>query len=184
MLPNNINQPSGTNAPGIGNEILFAPVSWFSTIAEPPSVGTTPGETIIITDDHVFEVQSPTLGFITMYTTIRSGEITYKQVGEIDSYGIDGMIEAFSPGINEALLELMGIQDQFIVLIKDIDCANTRYFQLGASCSPSLKREWEFKSGKGGGEGKKGTTVKFDSYGDRVLIYTGAVTLAEQPAES
>lgn len=184
MLPNNILKPSTTNAPGIGTEILFAPKSWFTTIANPPTSEATPGADVVIVDDHVFVTETPALGFIKMETTARSGSLKFEQVGDIDSYGINAVVEAWSPGINPALWSLMVKQDEFLVLVKDIDCATPRYYQIGASCSLALKREWVFDTGKAGGEGKKGTMVKFDAYQDRPLLYTGAVTLAEQPATS
>lgn len=180
MFQQHITKPSGTNAPGLGNEILLAAKSWFNVIATPPNPGVDPGDTVVITDNHTFLTSSPHKGFVRMYTTPRSGEIKYTQVGDIDSYGINGVLEAWSPGINIVLFELMAEQDEFIVLQKDIDCDNVRYFQLGASCSPALKRDWEFASGKAGGEGKKGTTIKFDSYSDRILLYEGVVSLAIQ----
>jgi|GEM_PF-2307421 hypothetical protein len=184
MLPNHITKPTGTNAPGIGTDILIAPKSWFSTIAVPPASETTPGANVLITEDHEFVVQSPTLGFVKMETTARSGSLKFEQTGDIDSYGINAVVEAWSPGINLALFSLMVQQDEFLVLVKDISCENVRYYQIGASCSLALKREWVFETGKAGGEGKKGTMIKFDAYMDRPLFYTGAVPLAEQPAES
>lgn len=184
MLHNHITKPSGTNAPGIGTELLFAPKAWLETIAMPPTTETAPGADVVITDSHIFKTNTPAYGFIKMETTLRSGSLKFEQVGDIDSYGINAMVEAWSPGINPALWSLMIKQDEFLVLVKDIDCATPRYYQIGASCSLALKREWVFETGKAGGEGKKGTIVKFDAYQDRPLLYTGTVTLAEQPAES
>lgn len=181
MLPNHITKPSGTNAPGIGTEILFAPKSWFDVIAQPPATETTPGANVVIIADHTFVVADPTLGFVKLETTSRSGSFKAEQVGDIDSYGYNVTVEAWCPGINAALFSLMIQQDDYIALVKDVDCANPRYLQVGASCSPALKRDWVFETGKAGGEGKKGTMVKFDAYMDRPLIYTGAITYAEQP---
>lgn len=184
MLPNHILKPTGTNAPGIGTELLFAPKAWFETIANPPSTETTPGSDVVITANHVFITQTPALGFIKLETTARSGSLKFEQTGDIDSYGVNAVVEAWSPGINYALFSLMAKQDEFLVLVKDIDCAVPRYYQIGASCSLALKRDWVFDTGKAGGEGKKGTMIKFDAYQDRPIFYTGAVTLAEQPATS
>ncbi len=181
MLQTHLTKPSGTNAPGVANKIYLAPLSWFDELQEAPAVETTPGLNIIITTTHTFTVASPLRGFVEMYTTPRSAEFSAKQVGDIDSYGIDNVIEAWSPSISAPLFSLMAAQDEYIVLVKDIDCSTPRYFQLGTSCSPALKREWEFKTGKAGGEGKKGTTIKFDAYHDRIFIYTGTVTTAVQP---
>lgn len=181
MLPNHITKPEGTNAPGIGTDIYFAPKSWFKTIASPPSTETTPGSDVVITGDHVFIEQSLALGFVKMQTTARSGNLKLEQTGDLDSYGINAVVEAFSPGLNYALFSLMAKNDEYIVLLKDVACDVARYYQIGASCSPALKREWVFDTGKAGGEGRKGTTVKFDAYMDRPLFYQGVVTLAEQP---
>lgn len=182
MLPNHITKQQGTNAPGIGTDLYFAPKAWFSTIAAPPALETTPGSNVVITDDHEFVVQSPALGFVRLETTSRSGSLMFEQVGDIDSYGFNAVVEAWVPGLNYALFSLMLQQDDYLVLVKDISCDVDRYYQIGASCSLALKREWKFETGKAGGEGKKGTTIKFDAYQDRPLFYTGAVTMAEQPA--
>lgn len=171
---------SATAVPGLNNEILFAPKSWFETISAPPTTGTTWGEVNTIADDHVFLTASPAYGFVKMYTTPRSAELTMKLVGEIDSQGIDGEVEAFSPGTNLALFELMSAQDEYIVLAKPADCEVDFYFQLGQGCTGALPKDWEYKTGKGGGEGRNGFTIKFNTYTAKVLIYTGAVVLANQ----
>jgi len=181
MYVNNITKPAGTNAAGLSNTLLIAPTSWFSTIAMPTVTPTTPGDTILIEDDHEFTVTSPLKGFVEIYTTQRTGEIKYSPTGPLDSKGVIGSYEAKSPGINMALWELLSQQDEFIVLAQDIDCSNTNYYQLGTSCSGTLAGDWEFVTGKGGGEGEKTTTIKFEFYGDRPLIYTGTVQLAVQP---
>lgn len=168
---------SPTSAPGL-TEVLFAPKSWFATIAAPPTTHTAWGEKNRIVDDHVFVSASPAYGFIRMYTTPRSQEITMKMVGDIDSQGLDVMLEAFSPGPNYALLELMSEQDEYIVLARPADCELDWYFQIGQGCSGALARDWEYKSGKGGGEGKNGFTIKFDTYASKALLYEGAVVLA------
>lgn len=181
MYVNNITKPTGTNASGLSNTLLIAPTSWLSTIAMPTATPTAPGDTIVITDDHEFTVTSPLKGFVQVYTTPRSGEIKYSATGPLDSKGVLGTYEAKSPGINTALWEMLSQQDEFLVLAQDIDCANTQYYQLGTSCSGTLNGDWEFSTGKGAGEGEKTTIVRFEFYGDRPLVYTGAIQLAVQP---
>ena len=45
----------------------------------------------------------------------------------------------------------------------------------------AYKDNWEFTTGKAGGEGRKGTLIKVMAYQDRPYIYSGALTQAEQP---
>lgn len=179
MFRNHITKPAGTNAPGVGNVIKVAPLAWIDTLAVPS--GSNPGDSVLITGNHTFLTATPTYGFVNLYTTPRSGKANDKQVGDIDSYGIDSTFEARSPGINYALAEFMAEQDEFIVLVPDINCITPRYKQYGTLCSPCLKRDWEWMSGTAGGSDYKGFTIKFDAYNDRPLWYTGTVTLAEQP---
>jgi len=180
-FPNNIVKVTGSNAPGIKNEVLLASVDWFETIANPPATSTYPGEKMVIVDDHIFKTASPALGFVKMYLTPRSSELTIEQVGEIDSEGYNCMLEGFVPNISMALFELMVDSDNFLLLVQDIDCAKNTYYQLGSSCSTTLKQGWKFATGKEGGEGKKGTTVKFDAYMSTPLFYQGAISYAIQP---
>ena len=134
MLNNHITKPTGKNAPGVGFELYACPIKDFTLIAEPPDTETTPGEDIVITDDHTFTGGK---GFRKIYTTPRSGEVNHTQAGDIDSMGMNGEFNGFSPGINEALFSLLSKDEDLIVLVKDSNCSTARYWQLGTSCLPA-----------------------------------------------
>lgn len=181
MRPNHITKQAGSNAPGMGSTIYIAPVEWFLVLQSPDALGSVPGETVVIDTAHTFTTATPTLGFVKCYATPRSVEVLWEQVGEIDSEGINASVEFSSPGLNAPMAEFMYESGTYIVLVPDVDCSSARYIQLGNLCNPALKKGWKWASGKGGGEGKKGFTARFESYNDRPLIYTSTVTLAEQP---
>lgn len=181
MLPNHITKPTGSNAPGMGSTLYVAPIDWFLALQSPGAVSATPGDSVLIDTAHTFRVEDPTLGFVKIYCTTRTVEAMWEQVGDIDSEGINASVDAWSPGLNTALAEFMYMADSYVVLVPSIDCTSPEYIQLGNLCNPALKKGWKWKSGKGGGEGKKGFEIHFESYNDRPLIYTSTVTLAEQP---
>lgn len=182
MLPNHILKPQGNATPGVTPEVLFAPKEHFLVIASAPAIETTPGEDVIITDDHTF--MDPDLGFIRLELTDKTANLTLTQTGELDSESTNAVFEGFSAGLNEALLSLMGKQFGGIVLLQDTSCSVARYYQLGTSCSVSYKKGFEFTTGISGGEGRKGMKVRFEATMEKPLIYTGAVTLATQPVTS
>lgn len=181
MYVNDIIKPSGSNASGVSNWFYWAPKTWFSTIAMPTETPTDPGQSIEITDNHIFTPASPAKGFVKIYTTQGSGELKFNWSGPLDSKGVTTTFEAKSPGINTALWELLSESEEGIGLVQDLNCQDTTYFQIGTSCLGSLVGDSEFTTGKGRGEGEKTTTIKLEGYSDRPLVYRGAVSLAIQP---
>lgn len=182
MLNNHLLNLEKTNAPGVDRTIVFAPLSWFDTIAAAPDTETTPGDDVVITTDHTFTVTSPLRGFIKLYTTDRTGEYSWKQVGDRDSRGFNLMFDAWVPYINQAFFSFVAKAVELMVLVRDVDCSDTpTWFQMGTACNPCTVEGSEFKTGKSGGDGKKGTTVKFEAYANKPLLYTGAVQYAAQP---
>jgi hypothetical protein len=181
MLNNHMLNLELTNAPGVDRTILFAPISWFDTIASAPNTEVTPGSDVMITGDHTFSVTSPLRGFIKLYTTDRTGEYSWKQVGDRDSRGFNLKFEAWVPYINTAFFSFVAKAVELMVLVRDVECSTTQWFQMGTACSPCTVEGSEFKTGKNGGEGKKGTNVTFEAYASKPLVYTGATQFAAQP---
>lgn len=181
MLHTHINKMTGSTASGMGGWLYVADLEWFNVLQSPGAVDAAePGASVIIDTAHTFLVEDPTLGFVKMYCTTRTVEALWEQVGDIDSEGINATVTASHPGLNAPMAEFMYMSGNFVVLVPDVDCTSSRYLQLGNACNPALKRSWKWASGKGGGEGKKGFDMRFESYNDRPLIYTSTVTLAEQ----
>jgi hypothetical protein len=183
MYPNHLLKETSSKTPGIVPMLLFAPKQWFNVIQVPQGPFTNGiGETTI-TQTHTF-LPNPSggnYGFIQLELSDRTGEVTLEETGEIDSEGVDALVSGFAPGLNQNLLSLLGKSLDAIVLVQDLTCSNVRYHQLGTSCSVAYKQGWKYTSGKAGGEGRKGTEVKFMAYMEQALIYTGEVSLADQP---
>ncbi len=186
MYPNHILKNTTSKTPGVVPMLYFAPKPWFTTIAVPggsPANGTAE---VTIVDNHIFgtdPVSGLQYGFVKLELSDRTPEVVLEETGEIDSEGVDAMVSGFAPGLNLELLGLFGKSFDGIVLVQDLSCSTVRYHQFGTACSVAYKNGWKYTSGKAGGEGRKGTEVKFMSYMEKPLIYTGAVTLAQQPSE-
>jgi hypothetical protein len=167
-------------------EFFFAPGDWFDTIAEPDDDddedGT--GNSVIITDSHTFLDPSPdpAYGFIKLQIADRTGKITIEEVGDPEFEAVNVMGEGIHPGWNPLLASYFGKNFNGIVLMQDSSCSANMYYQIGAVCALARKEGWKYETGLSGGGDKKGFTLKFASYQDKVRVYTGAITLAEQPA--
>jgi hypothetical protein len=182
MLKTHLLKTPGNTTPGVVPEILVADKTWFTTIATAPSTETTQGEDVMITDDHIFS--DPAFGFVKLEMTDRTAMVKYEQAGELDGESINAVVEGFAPGLHTGLLSFMGQQFSGIVLIQDLRCSVTRYYQIGTACSVAYKKGWGYDTGIAGGEGRKGMKVRFEAVMEKPLIYTGAIVLAEQPSIS
>lgn len=170
-------KPTTPNAPGLANQILFTPKSWVTAFGT-FSVGTNPGDSMKITAAHTFEAGK---GWLQLYTTPKTLEAIATQVGETDSQGANIECMGFHPGMEASMAEFMANEDEFYVMVKDIFCPTPRYIHMGTECLAAWKEGWVWKSGKAGGEGKKGFDVKFMSYQSGMYFYEATPTLYVAP---
>lgn len=164
------------NTPGLLGYILWAPVSWFATIAKAPKYdGTgTPGASAVITGNHTFKAGK---GFLRLYITLDSNELKGEVVGERDGRGQKITFDGFHPGNKAAALELVNIVKNVdgIMLVPDADGT---YIQVGAEGLP-VELAPSYGSGKLSG-GRRGITVKGECYAIGIKLYEGDVV--EKPA--
>jgi hypothetical protein len=186
MWNNHILKDLSSTAPGVVPMLLWAPRSYFETIAMPIANPQGWEDTSIITNNHVFKANpnGPALGFIQIELTDRTGEVEWEETGELDSKGTNGVFTGWAPGLNPKIFGMFGRTIDGIFLFQDSACTTPRYHQFGSSCTPAYKDNFKFTSGKTGGEGRKGTEVKIMTYQERPFIYTGNITLAEQPDDA
>lgn len=187
MYQNHILKNTTSKTPGVVPMLYFAPKAWFTTIAVPAANPENGADEVTITANHIFgtdPVSGLDYGFVKLELSDRTAEVILEETGEIDSEGVDAMVSGFAPGLNLELLGLFGKSFDGIVLAQDLSCSVVRYHQFGTACSVAYKNGWKYSSGKSGGEGRKGTEVKFMSYMEKPLIYTGVVNEAEQPEET
>lgn len=160
----------GDNAPGIKKKVWVAPVRSFTVIAEPTNAGAAPGDSIVIAADHTFGL---TDGFVELYTTMDTGELTGELIGERDSRSTNPKVVAQHPGLYAEAMEFAdkAKDEDWIVLVEGLDgvLIQVGTEQLGADFS------YSFGSGKVSG-GYKGLTFNFESFG-KAYIYEGALTL-------
>ncbi|MEM8564931.1 MAG: hypothetical protein AAGF85_00625 [Bacteroidota bacterium] len=165
-----LTKQGGNNAPGLKKKVLVAPVRTFTSIAVPTAAGATPGDSVDITGDHTF---GPSDGFIELYTTMDTSELTGELVGERDSNSTNPKVVANHPGLYKEALEFAknAKDEDWIVLVEGLDGA---YIQIGTE-ELGADANYRFGSGKVSG-GYKGITLNFESFGE-VFIYEGTITL-------
>ena len=165
-----LTKKGGNNAPGIKKKVLVAPVRTFATISEPTNAGTTPGDGIVIGTDHTFGLAD---GFVELYTTMDTGELTGELIGERDSRSTNPKVVASHPGLYAEAIECAdkAKDEDWIVLVEGLDgvLIQVGTQELGADFS------YSFGSGKVSG-GYKGLVFNFESFG-KAYIYEGVVTL-------
>lgn len=169
--PDNV---KGGDTPGHDALIYIGLYSKFTTIAVPSDTPSAEGDTLIITDDHIFGVDD---GFVKM-TGFRDGaEVKTKSVGEEAFQTIESELELFNVGdhapLKEKLLNYMN--QKVVVLYRDPVCGSTRVQQLGNKCEGAIISMLEGGSGNKKG-GKKGFTIKFKAF-HIPLDYQGDITL-------
>lgn len=149
----------GKNKPGM-SEVFVAPKSWFTTIAEAPLTGTVAGETVTITDDHVFASGK---GFIKLPVNTRVTKLTGESGGEAGSATETWRCEAKIKGLKAETIEFntFAIDDEWIVLIKSGDCQDDSVMQLGCECN-GAEMKYTFDSGTQR-DGSKEFTITFES---------------------
>lgn len=162
------------NTPG-ACKILFAPVSYFSSIKK-PTASSVAGDTKKITQTHTF---SASKGFIEALGNVKQKNTGKgSTIGDLGARNMKVEITAMVAGLNAELLELIesGANEPWIVLVSDGCCAqgNPRYLQHGCEDVPAnLTAELDYGTIEGG---FKGATLKFETYGVP-NVYTGTVTL-------
>ncbi|WP_206986587.1 hypothetical protein [Hymenobacter telluris] len=164
------------NTPGLLGYILWAPTSWFTTIAKAPKYDGTgaAGASAVIADNHAFK---PGKGFLRFYITLDSNELKGEVVGERDGRGQKLTFDGFHPGNKAEALEMANIVKNVdgIMLVPDAD---GKYIQVGAQGLP-VELAVSYGSGKLSG-GRRGITLKGECYAIGIKLYEGDVL--EKPA--
>lgn len=160
------------NMPGVGTVILFAPKRDFQSIAAPQE-----GE-VEIQGNHTF---LPGKGFIEIYNSLKTGELTSDSKGDIDGYYQEQKYMGFIPGIRSIVMKnFRKIQNlEGIALVYH----NGNYIQLGSADLPAYMKI-RMKTGKVGADDVAGYEVEIYSAdiatwfyrGTRTLLPSGAIT--------
>lgn len=183
MQRNHILKTAGTKAPGVKPVFLVAHKDWFDVIAEPDADADEDGSgnSSNISGNHTF---LPDYGFVKFEIADRTGKFTAEEVGDPEFEAVNVMGEGMYPGWNPLLATYLGKNFEGIILMQDSRCEANLYYQIGAICTLARKENWKYETGVSGGGDKKGFTLKYAAYQDKLLFYTGAINLAVQPTNS
>ena len=144
---------------GISEYVLAAPVSWFAAdgIKTPVAPFTNQGDSIKIVTAHVFETDK---AFFKMQLAPGKNKLDMKTAGDIGLSKMTTEVEVFIPGsyveVHEQVRNL--VNTPLIVLVKDCDCVNETFYQLGCDCMYAWMTA-EFSTGTTK-DGVKGYTAK------------------------
>lgn len=161
------------NSSGLAEVVLVAPKSWITTLEVPTAPFTNQGDEITIAGDHVFAASK---GFAQFQCAPQKNQLDIKPKGDLGSNGQITEVSIFLPGsyaeAHEQVRNLMNTP--LVVLVKDSNCADELYYQLGCDCMGAYLTG-EFKSGTSK-DGAKGYTCNI-TFDDGPYIYKGAIDL-------
>lgn len=159
-----------TNKPGLYQNIYAAPLRAFATIAKPADVTASDAQMVTITVDHTFEIGE---GFIKLYSTKDTAQLTSELIGELDGFNMNPKIEFFHPGTDGDALAFANRApyDEWIFMVKTIE---GKYLQIGEEDMGANVRQANAATGTLS-SGRKGFTFMADSF-NSYFIYEGAIT--------
>jgi hypothetical protein len=170
--------PDGSDNIG-GTEVnhYYAPLS---EIDEFPEISATPAnlaEEVTISADFTFNTGGR---FRKIYSTLDTGKIDDKSVGEFDGKSFEHVFEFFFPGSKaEALALIRKMNNTNMVFIASE--ANGQKRIIGSRAFPAKMSMSDVSTGQKTAD-RKGTTIKVESRGvTPAPIYTGAIPLVAAP---
>ena len=177
----NLKEPKNTRS-GVAENILLAPVSWFTAdgIKCPAAPFSLPGDEITIKEDHVFKAGK---GFLNFQLAPQKNSLSYATIGDLSLSRQNAELKIFISGsykeVHEAIKNL--INTPLIVLIKDANCDENMYYQLGCDCSKAyLAASFTTGTTKDGVKGYEATLT----YDGGPQIYEGIVDQFEDAESS
>lgn len=166
----NLDEAQNTES-GVAEYALLAPYSWFDTLATPVNDGT-PGSSITSTAAHTFKAGDNN-GFLKFQLAPDKNSLGGNPVGDKALRKMNVQATIFVPGsyaiAHEQIQRLLNVP--LIVLIKDGDCSQNMFYQLGNSCKQAYINP-TFTTGTDA-DGNKGYNVVIDA-ATKILIHTPA----------
>jgi hypothetical protein len=160
-------------APGIGEIAYVAPLSWFDTLQSPTGN--------VISGTHTFV--DVLKGFIPVLLGPEKNSYGAKSFGEKGFSNLDHEAKLFLPGSYATLHEWISnfLNKPCIVLLPDANCGSGVFYQLGNSCARAYMGA-EFATGTTK-DGAKGYTNTVNWPNQKVILYTGEITIAKEQTE-
>lgn len=163
---------SRDNAGGLALHLLYAPVSWFSTI-EVPGTYTNPGDEVKITANHAFSTGK---GFVKLRAVPDSHGLSVAFNEARDSSGYMATIEADVVGTSEEITAevLRNLMTEDVIVLAET--ANGKYIQLGTEGFPAQLRQIEDTTGTSA-DGQNKQRVRVVANQPKKFFYSGTITL-------
>lgn len=171
---NDLLWPDGTDNIG-GTEVnhYYAPINDILTFPSLPAVPATLAEEVTISDPFVFKTGKK---FLKVYSTLDTGKIDDKSVGEFDGKSFEHIFEFLFPGSRaEALALIRKMNNTNMVFIASE--ANGQKRIIGSLGFPAKMSLSDVTTGSKTAD-RKGTSIKVESRGvTPAPIYTGVIPL-------
>ncbi len=160
---------------GIADKVLFAPVSWFAKNGiKSPGVFINYGDEVIIKDSHVF---LPQKGFIECSLAPEKNNYDAKTIGETGFQKFSNELKVVLPGSYHIQHETVKnlLNTPVIVLVKDIECDDDMWYQIGNSCVHAYVSA-DFSTGTTK-DGNKAYILTITNTASSILLYSGNIVL-------
>jgi len=164
------------NVGGVQQEILVAPVSWFTTLVDPPTSHTLAGDSAKIAGNHVF---SSGKGFIRLEGDYKTNNFEGALTGEFGSNNREYKVKASFHSISAVEAEVTNqlTNADLIILVRNIKPGATEeVIQFGIRTMPAHLSAANDTSGTPS-EGKKGVDYEFTARQPLKYFYGGTITL-------
>ncbi|MEH0156435.1 hypothetical protein V6R21_19965 [Limibacter armeniacum] len=155
------------NAPGIKQNIWYAPMDYFDTISDVVDPASFDGDAVRIDTPHVFKASK---GWIKVYATIEKSNFGAEPAGDVDAEMFQPKLTFYHPGDEEdaAAMARRVKNDRFIVIFES---QNGKFIQLGAKNNGAkIVPSYDAGTVGNGGNGWSFET----SYYDNFIRYYGA----------
>lgn len=172
LTPNPIG--AGDNQPGLANKFLLIEHDYIDTFAALGAV-TTAADVNTLSGNHTLVA---TKYWEEVYATEGTGRYVAEMYGQPDGNGFNiSSAEFFRPGTSaENLAFMTEIKNKGVIaLVKSVNCADTRYFQIGTECLAARVTSMILDSQLVDGEERAGVTFTISARMGRPLVYTGTV---------
>lgn len=163
---------------GVADYILWAPFNSFDVggirCPTPYDLAVNNADLVTITQTHVFLID---YGFLQVNGSPSKNSYEANFVGEPGSLKLMSQLKVFLPGSEAELHAQISLlmNEPLLVLVKDSNCTEEMFYQLGCDCAGAYIKDGSFKTGTNK-DGVKGWELMIEYPTHAVLIYKGAIT--------
>lgn len=173
LTPNPIG--TGDNQPGLANKFMIIEHENIDTFAALPGTVTTAEDVNTLSGNHTLVASKY---WEEVYATEGTGRYLAEMYGQPDGNGFNvSAAEFFRPGTSaENLAFMTEIKNKgVVVMVKSVNCADTRWFQIGTACLAARVTSMVLDTQLVDGEERAGVTFTVSARMGRPLVYTGTL---------